>query len=448
MSKSTRMIGLIMTAALWAAVAAAQGPPMSHSDGSMPEELSLPLPLPDDEMESNLPAPSPSLLDDEQSMMTHPTGDSSVPFDGYEAEAHKHFGPDAHGMWYGPTAPIESTGTWLRRGFWYAEADAVIWNRMWNRDDKIFAAQDQNVENPLFFLQGFLNTNRLLILNASNPGQDASVRTTLGHFLFRDAKNRDHTAEFTVLGGGEWEQNRVIASEGNFGLFVPFTEDGGNRSFDQSTRQTLDYSSHYKSFEGNYRVKSRLRRDQMVMDSNGNWHRAANASFVKEYLAGLRFLELRDRLDWRAEDIQNGTSQELANDGSYVVLTDNDLFGPQLGAGLAYEAPRWSLGAHVKGGVFVNDAIGRTTLNFTLDDTDDADLRFVENELSFVGEFKLQSRFHITPNVSLRAAYEMMYIESVALAPSQVTFITDFSYLNTTGDPFYHGASFGLEGFW
>jgi hypothetical protein len=50
--------------------------------------------------------------------------------------------------------------------------------------------------------------------------------------------------------------------------------------------------------------------------------------------------------------------------------------------------------------------------------------------------------------LSLRAAYEMMYVSSVALGPNQATFIDDFSYLNATQDPFYHGASFGLEGYW
>ncbi len=54
-------------------------------------------------------------------------------------------------MWDDYSAPIESTGTWLRRGFWYAEAEAVVWNRFWNRDSKFLAAQDVNVTNPQFF---------------------------------------------------------------------------------------------------------------------------------------------------------------------------------------------------------------------------------------------------------------------------------------------------------
>jgi hypothetical protein len=119
-----------------------------------------------------------------------------------------------------------------------------------------------------------------------------------------------------------------------------------------------------------------------------------------------------------------------------------------MGGGVAYQASRWSVGFLGKGGVYLNDALGHTNLTFTDEDLDDSNLRLRENQLSFVGEFKLQGRYHVTPNVSLRGAYELMYLTAVAMAPPQITFIPEFSYLNTTGDPFYHGFSFGLEGYW
>jgi hypothetical protein len=103
---------------------------------------------------------------------------------------------------------------------------------------------------------------------------------------------------------------------------------------------------------------------------------------------------------------------------------------------------------HTKGGIYLNDALGRTTLDFTSDDDFDADLRLTNDELSFIGEAKLVARWHLLPDFSLRAAYEMMYVTAQALAPNQSTFINDFAYLNTSQDPFYHGASFGFEGYW
>jgi Putative beta barrel porin-7 (BBP7) len=448
MANSTRNIGLFLIAALWTSAAIGQDMPSSNWDDELPQEVSLP--------SADMPS-GPTMGAETQPNQNMSVGapiNPTAPFEGYNDE----FTPDFHGHF---PAPIESTGTWLRRGFWYAETDAVVWNRLWNRDDKLFAADEISVEQPNFFDVGPKNvnrftTNRLLYLESSHPGQDGSVRATLGHFFFRDSRNRDHTAEFTAFGGGDWNQERVIASRDNFGLFVPFYIDGTALTqnsydpgpFDQSTRQTIDYTSDYSSFELNYRVKQRLGRDRMVMDPNGCWHRDANPGFEREFLVGLRFMEMGEQLDWRAEDIRVGNSNDLGNDGRYFITTENDLFGIQLGTGMTYQSKRWSLGVSGKGGTYINDASGSTALNLTVDDTNDYTNFFREDELSFIGEARLLGRFHLTPSFSLRAGYEFMFVESVALAPAQATFIPEFAFLNTAGDPFYHGASFGIEGYW
>jgi hypothetical protein len=445
MTNSARLFMILLAMALWVGAAAAQDVPYSSTIEDLPGDLSMP--------SAAQPGVTAAGSSDPTSAAGIPAPSASAPFDGYDEHGLDEVVPDAHGHWMGAgMAPIESTGTWLRRGFWYFETDGVIWNRLWNRDDKLFAAQDTQVNNPQFFSRlnpvPILNTNRLLYLESAHPGQDGSVRMTLGNFLFRDSRNRDHLMEFTAFGGGDWEQNRVITSTVNFGLQVPFFIDGFNRSFDNSTRQTVDYKSDYKSFELNYRVKQRLRRDQLIMDANGNWHRAANSGFEREYLAGFRFMNMGESLDWQAQDIQEDQAGTLGNDGRYQIETDNDMIGFQLGGGITYQAPRWSIGMSCRGGVYANDASGRLRLDFSSDDADDFDLRLKEDELSMIGEARLLGRFHLTPSVSLRTAYEMMFMESVAMAPYQATFIPEFAFLNTTGDPFYHGASFGFEAYW
>jgi Putative beta barrel porin-7 (BBP7) len=441
MTNSTRMFGLIMTVALWIGVAAAQGPVLSGSGDDLPPDLELPSQGFGSSIPMSSMQPSGEAGEFSAESFGAPHGD------GYDLSGESDC-PDAAGMW-NEAAPIESTGTWLQRGFWYAETDAVVLNRAWNSNDKRFAAQDPLVNTPpapgvsLGFDPRFLNTNRVLIVSGALPGQDASVRGTLGHFLFRDSRNRDHTVEFTAFGGASWEQDRVLSSETPNGLFVPFIIDGGNPSFDQSTRQSIQYSSNLNSFELNYRVRGRLGHDQLVMDPNGNWHRAANTGFERDYLAGLRFLQLGERFDWNAQDIV-----AAGDDGSYLIRTTNDLFGLQFGLGVTYQTPRWSIGTKCKGGVYVNDAVGESHLNFTANDTNDANLRLRENQFSFAGDFGILGRYHVMPNVSLRAGYDLMLITSVALAPSQATFINDYSFLNTTGYSFYHGASAGVELYW
>jgi Putative beta barrel porin-7 (BBP7) len=445
MTNSTRLIGLVMTAALWAGVAAAQG--MTGAGDDLPPDLTLP-----SQGAQSFPAPAGQSTD-AQTASPYDATQSPVSSDGYdESENCDSYLPKDRGLWT-ELAPIESTGTWLRRGFWYAEADAVIYNRLWSRKDKRFAAEDANVvDGPvpgtsLGFNPIFLDTNRILILNGGLPGQDASARGTLGNFLFRDDHNRDHTVEFTAQGGGTWEQERTMSSVAPHGLFVPFFIAGHNVTFNSatvgSTSQSIDYASDLSTFELNYRVRGRLGHDQLIMDANGDWHRAADAGFEREYLVGLRFLSLGERFNWTAQDIVN-----VGDDGNYRIRTQNNLFGYQMGTGVTYQAPRWSLGTNVKGGVFLNRATGTSRLDFTANDTNDFDLDMVENQLSFVGEFRLQAKYHLLPNVSLRAAWEMMLITSAALAPTQTTFTSDTTYLNTTGNPFYQGASFGCDFYW
>jgi len=71
-----------------------------------------------------------------------------------------------------------------------------------------------------------------------------------------------------------------------------------------------------------------------------------------------------------------------------------------------------------------------------------------EDELSFVGETKLIGKWHLTPNISLRASYEVMLLTSQAVAPVQANFISVFSKVNTSRDLWYQGASFGVESYW
>jgi hypothetical protein len=343
--------------------------------------------------------------------------------------------PSAYDLWDLDPVAIESTGTWLRRGLWYAEAEVVAMMRLWSRHDLVLVSQD-GLEPP------FSSFNRLLILKQAHPGEDASVRTTLGRYLFRDGENRDHTTELTVFAGGDWVQNKVLGSPIGQ-LQVPFQIDGNNQSFDNSTRNSVVYSSRFNSFEWNYRVQRRMGRDQMVMDPNGGWTRKAATGITKEFLIGLRYLELTDILNWQAEDVQ-----VAGNDGQYLIHTGNDLIGLQLGAGITYETARWSIGINGKGGAYANNATMRSQLDFTVDDSADFLIQTTEDQLSFIGESALQLKWHLTPNFSLRSGFHLLYITSVAEAPYQANFLADYNTVVTSGDPFYFGVSAGFEGYW
>jgi len=78
-------------------------------------------------------------------------------------------------------AILESTGTWLRRGFWYAEVDAVLMDMIRRRDDTLLMFQI-NGTSPT---TGQTTVNPLL-LQGGAQGAEGVRRLNMGRFLFRD----------------------------------------------------------------------------------------------------------------------------------------------------------------------------------------------------------------------------------------------------------------------
>ncbi len=334
-------------------------------------------------------------------------------------------------VWAHRPALTSSTGTWLRRGWWYTEIEAVVLNRMWKRDDMTLGQDSAS--------------NRKLILARTDPGASGSVRFTLGRFLFRDIKNRDHTMEFTAFGGGESTQDDTLtsASDGQT-LFVPTGISDFNPAFDGAQTMNVDYDSRFNSFEVNYRVKERLSRDRMLLTPGGEWVRTANEGVTKQYLVGFRYFDLVDTLDWNATNISTFANE----DGNYHVEADNDMFGLQIGGSMLFEHDRWNIEIMGKGGPYITDVKSESRLTIT----NDADSSFTVNNrdttLSYIGELQIIGRYHLRPNISLKAGWQMMYVSAVALAPDQLNFSPDDGRFPYTGDPFYNGGIFGMECYW
>jgi hypothetical protein len=351
---------------------------------------------------------------------------------------------------------FESSGTWLRRGFWYAEGDYMLLNRGWDRKGLMLAFEGSPGLSTAPGI-GFAGPNlgtvlalNPLVIEGSKPGADGLARVTLGRLLFRDERNRDHTAEVTYFGGGEWSQANSIEAATDAGIQIIDFVDRVNPSFDGADSMGFAYDTRMNSIEGNYLVKQRMARDQMVLQPNGDWVRAAQSSHTVSFLAGLRYLNLNEALDINATNINVGTDQNPDNqDGFYAIRTDNDLFGTQLGAAATYETARWSVGVHVKGGSFWN----RMDLdsNFRVGETtviNSGVTRSTEDNLAFVGEFQVRGKWHLRPNLSLRAGFEILYVDSIALAPHQINFIPGgYESIAADGDIFAIGSSVGIEAY-
>lgn len=340
---------------------------------------------------------------------------------------------------------FESSGTWLQRGFWYTEVDYLALNRGWERKGLTLANEERIVQtNPIgqYVVQNILN------IGGEKPGMDGVGRVKLGRFLFRDARNRDHSLEAAWMGGGSWQQAVSLDAATTAGLQVSNFIDRVNESFDGARSMNYLYDSEMNSGELNYIVKGRMDRDQLQLQPNGTWVRAANPTKTYSYLAGLRFVDVSETLDWNAQEIP--ISAALNESGFYEVDTENRMIGTQIGGSMGYETARWSLTATAKGGGYWNRMhlksefeVGETTV-LNSGETDST-----EDNLSFVGEASLIAKWHLRPNISLRAGMEILYVESIALAPFQVNFIPGgYSAIASGGDSVYMGGSFGVESYW
>lgn len=385
--------------------------------------------------------------------------------EGDEETLNSFLGGPMHAMECCPSY-FESSGSWLRRGYWFTEVDFLMLNKSWDRKGLLFAFEGTTAAAPGFQpglgQPGFGQVLAIdtLTIDGSRPGADGLARVKLGRFLFRDSRNRDHTLEASYYGGGDWMQSSALTASSDTGLQVNSFIDRDNVSFTGAQSMGFNYLTTLDSVEGNYAVKTRLGRDQMELRPNGEWVRTANPTRTYSFLSGVRYMRLNETLNINATGIPNtlvGADDPLLP-GAYFVRTNNDLTGGQLGASFAYETARWSVGSSVKGGAYWNRMDLRSNFSVGSQDTNVLNSAQIVNDrednISFIGEFQILGKWHLRPNLSLRAGFEVLYVDSIALAPHQVNFVrrpadgfgnTGYTPIAGNGDVVCLGSSLGLE---
>ncbi|MBN1588957.1 MAG: BBP7 family outer membrane beta-barrel protein [Pirellulales bacterium] len=299
----------------------------------------------------------------------------------------------------------------------------------------------------------------------------AGYEITIGRYLGRDSENRDHFIEFTYYGLNNWEQSCAIHETDRpqitngtlwpnqeqisfsqlvtFGnLYSVFDPDlaGFNRADDLSER----YASRFDNFELNARIHPRLRHDRMVLYQNGQWTREAQNGYTGSFLIGLRGISLDESFQLLGTgqiitdeyDVVNPPETTTATTtGEYNIRTHNDMVGLQIGADVVYRQGFAEFGMRIKSGVFINFADQYSTLVSTggLDDpmanTElyDANGKYtnVNNQYSEerfgrsrdvagLAEFGFTASYQVRRNMVIRAAYDLMWLNGLALAPEQV----------------------------
>lgn len=271
--------------------------------------------------------------------------------------------------------------------------------------DILILDRHDSLEGPYFFD----NATFQPLLNIEELTQDAEPGVRVGFTAIED----DCRATELVFFGLDQYGGVQTANSPNT-IFFPFF---GGTAATPLTQYDLKYTSEFHGVELNRR-------------------RVLSDRFTGIY--GIRFIELRE------EFTVNGAG------GRFFSLTDNDLYGFQVGGEIRlFDWGRTKFVSTIKGGVYYDNAdITAEAINPATNGL----LKFVddEDELAFVGEVMIGALVPMGPQANLRAGYQMFYLDGIGLGPNQSATYSLFSGQGSMDqtDLWYHGAYIGVELFW
>jgi hypothetical protein len=333
-------------------------------------------------------------------------------------------------------AELLTTGTWLRAGHWFTEAEFVMLHRN-TAPRQILTIDVVPFGNNLF-------TPILMSTETAGFGYEPGTRVTIGKFYGRDLDNRDRTLEVTYFGGFDWSAFYAVTASGNETLRTAVADDAPG--FQDAAAQSYTYESDLNSLEINAKLSSRLPRDRMVMEPDGSWYRECTSSWLPSYIAGVRWINAEEQFTFGA--IGALPAQQLA---LYDITTQNDLLGVQLGLELTEQHCRWNWGASAKLGGYVNIVEQHTTYDAFIGTTTLAarDELATDATMTIGIDVNLKASYQIRPNLALKVGYEFIWLQGMALAPQQLEFNTAAAPVLRTGNHYFlDGGNIGIEWVW
>ena len=252
--------------------------------------------------------------------------------------------------------------------------------------------------------------------------------------------------EVRYFGLNNWDTSESFRSN-NPDLYSVFSVYGTspNNGFDdtdQSFIQSISYNSELHNGEVNYR-----RRWVSPFSSiQGSW------------LGGIRYFDLDETFGFAATGSNDNTfTFNQLRFSNYNTVTRNQLTGFQLGGDIwVCVIPGLHFGMEGKGGIFGNHAEVEATM---IANSVPGATEFLQTgKTAYIGEFTASMVYRLSYSWSLKASYNLLYIDNVALAPENVN-ARDFGnalgngafgpgrfpFLNVDGEAVYQGWSIGGE---
>ncbi len=315
-----------------------------------------------------------------------------------------------------------------------------------------------------------------------NYNSAVGYQAKIGRYLGRDSMDRDDFLEFTYWGMNTWFDSVTIGGQritdtgllgqpvtsGNiisnfpnlYNNSVYFSQGLYNiqdvGGFNRADLQTYSVDSEMHNWEMNLWLRPRGRPDQLILHPNGRWRRECRPGTYMSYLVGIRYMTVGEGAFWHSEGIVNYNSLDHPVRGDYIVKTENDLLGFQIGTDLMFRRCKWSWGVQAKVGPYINfarniqqaltDATGDPLSTVTIDT---GRLTARKQNTALIGEIEIVASYKFKPNLTGRASYDFMWISGLALGPEQFQLVSHpLAQINTNGSIYAQGVSLGLEWCW
>ena len=236
---------------------------------------------------------------------------------------------------------------------------------------------------------------------------------------------------------GVWGQSAsqfIATTDPNF---VQVPDPLGSLLTAEGESATIKYNSLVNSAEAN------------VFSTWTEWRNHTGSWMTVDWLAGFRYVGV--------EEQASIVTDCCVIDGSripvpYTVRTRNNAFGAQIGNRTRWTWANWAFEGWAKAGLLGNaeEQLQSPLVDFTGFQQRPA-LSSTGGQVSFIGDINTSIIYRLTDVWGIRAGYNLIWIDGLALAPNQFDFTTtdaSGTRLVSGGGMFMHGANLGLEARW
>ncbi len=297
------------------------------------------------------------------------------------------------------------------------------------------------------------NTGRTFLLTSDlNSGFDPGLRATFG---VRPCNGL--ALEFSYF--GLFQSGSALTEKPDASSYLIFPGNFAGNVFVNMNQVQTDYVSSVKSFELNLPWCCGCCSDcgcsncgcgEATFDECGCAKAACGAVRCRSlaWFAGIHYLDIGNKLNLAVQRNEAGGVEN----GAYDIHTANHLIGGQIGARLRSTVNRFGWEMTGKAGIYANDAEQTQSVidfpNFPLRPSMSA----YAGTTAFEGEINFSGIYRLTDVWSVKAGYNLIWVEDLALATDQLDFNFATSpsgnQLHPGGGLFLYGANVGLEARW